>query len=88
MVVELKFLARVSSATFDQPDAEMQKLEEHVEPMLCFMFVTDMGLKLFFVLQVMLLGWWCLHHVVSCCWTKPTAQSLLLTLVPKRCMPC
>ena len=26
MVVEPTFLARVSSATFDQPDAEMQKL--------------------------------------------------------------
>ena len=90
MVVEPTFLARVSSATFDQPDAEMQKVvrEEQEEPMLCFMFVADMGLKLFFVVQVMLLGWWCLLHVGSCCWMKSTAQSLLLTLVPRRCMPC
>ena len=89
MVVEPNFLARVISATFVQPDAEMQKLVRRARgPMPCFMFVADMGLKLFFEVQVMLLGWWCLLHVGSCCWMKSTAQSLLLILVPGRCMPC
>ena len=59
-----------------------------MEPMLCFMFVADMGLKLFFVVKVMLPGWWCLHHVGSCYWTKSTAQGLVLTLVSRKCMPC